>query len=125
MRRSHPSFIGRWLMNNAGDTSVSVAGHRTTQRESLRNRCKLVSASNPILTEPLDENPPHRGHKGGAAGEENSIHLAYVDPGSSEQSIHAVFNCGQVFSNPALKLSPGNWNAQLDHRCIGSAIAEG
>jgi len=58
----------------------------------MRYRCKFVSASNSILAEAVDENPPHGGHKGSAAGKEDPIHFAGVGSGAPEQHIYAVLD---------------------------------
>jgi hypothetical protein len=111
-------------LNRCCSHSSLAAACRTAQRKTLGYRCELVTAPDPILTEPVDEDPPHGGHKGGAAGEEDPIHFGGLNPGAPEQGIHAVLNRGQVFSDPVLELGPCNRNAQLDCRCTGCAITK-
>lgn len=43
--------------------SFLASTSRTAQRKSPGNRCELVAAPDPILTEAVYEDPPHRGHK--------------------------------------------------------------
>ena len=62
--------------------AFSAAVGRRTECKSAGNRRELIAASDPLLTEATYEDPPHRGHKGAAAGEEDSIYFARLNAGA-------------------------------------------
>ena len=50
----------------------------------MDDRCESVAASDPLLTEAVDEDSPLSWHEGAAAGKEDSIQLARLDAGPFE-----------------------------------------